>query len=56
MELKPCPFCGSKAEVGIWYGVMTAKCTNPDCGAEIENGWNSAEETAELWNRRANDV
>lgn len=52
--LKPCPFCGSEAEVGVRFGVMMVKCANEECGATIENGYySSEEETIDLWNRRA---
>lgn len=58
MELKPCPFCGSKPEdepVGS-PGFMTylyfVRCGNPDCGAEGVKGVDHA--TAwKRWNHRA---
>ena len=51
-ELKPCPFCGSKAtlfknERGYW-----GTCTNNDCDAETP-GRVDPNEAASIWNRRA---
>lgn len=51
-ELKPCPFCGSKAtlfknERGYW-----GTCTNNDCDAETP-GRVEPDEAASIWNRRA---
>ena len=57
-EVKPCPFCGSKAGIfkddknsdNIRYGVM---CTGIDCAFW---GWfESAEEAARSWNRRVSN-
>ena len=50
-ELKPCPFCGSKAKYGEnCYGQFFVWCTNDDCDARIFA--KSPEEAAEAWNRR----
>ena len=62
-KLKPCPFCGSKAEFYSFEKEITCKmsvevfdvqCTNTECylcdGAEWE--FDSEEEAAELWNKR----
>ncbi|UNK39328.1 Lar family restriction alleviation protein [Shinella sp. H4-D48] len=51
-ELKPCPFCGSKAtlfknERGYW-----GTCTNNDCDAETP-GRVDPSEAAAIWDRRA---
>jgi hypothetical protein len=39
MEMKPCPFCGSKVNVNngdiIIMPIFMFKCTNPKCGATI---------------------
>lgn len=55
IELKLCPFCGSKAvvveavdEPGAWK----VFCMNPDCDAQY--GWCADREyTIKGWNRRA---
>lgn len=34
LELKPCPFCGGKAEIIMFnaeYGTVTVGCTNEEC-------------------------
>jgi hypothetical protein len=37
IELKPCPFCGSKAEWEYsWWGVV--RCTNRDCHVSFAEG------------------
>lgn len=63
IELKPCPFCGGKAEVKVMrlqegkiYGVFCVA----DLGAKFPHGHfidNFAEEwqAVEAWNRRYND-
>lgn len=64
-ELKPCPFCGSKAEFlkhsdadGYFRRIeemFDVRCTNSKCyladGAEF---WLTQERAAELWNTRKN--
>lgn len=50
-ELKPCPFCGSKAHTDkIGTPLFTIRCTNINCYCEISK--NSLEKTIEAWNRR----
>lgn len=60
-ELKPCPFCGGEAWMGVRPGMPNGyyvKCANEDCGGSAEPpytaNWSSVEAT-EHWNRRAAD-
>ena len=52
--LKPCPFCGGRAEMTPWHGApFLAGCVNDCCPATpAVTGYNE-EDTARLWNRRA---
>lgn len=63
MEIKPCPFCGSKAIItsrgGYDYGseLYTVSCINTECHAQIEvySGVNdkiSGTDAINKWNRR----
>lgn len=60
-ELKPCPFCGGRANVWtnvFGRGTVVYACDNKSCGAEVRffTGDNKGEaENNELWNRRAID-
>lgn len=51
-ELKPCPFCGGKAEFEYyWWGEsLTIKCTN--CGASTDT-YCYDNEAMDAWNKRA---
>lgn len=54
IELKPCPFCGSEAEILFIddSGVIIIRCTNLKT-CRISQTWFCAEEEAiEGWNRR----
>ena len=56
-DLKPCPFCGSKASMlylSDLEGVMWFVCC-PSCGIGQQLDYKSEEDAAEVWNRRAND-
>lgn len=53
IELKPCPFCGQKAEIYQLNNKFESMCTN--CTATIEWLFESEQEAAEAWNRRVND-
>ena len=69
-KLKPCPFCGGKANVWLddfnnKYLVMCGECgvmmgISLEIGVEIINGWTAEIESAELaienWNRRAENA
>lgn len=55
-ELKPCPFCGSEADLfTLAKSMYTVDCTNTDCLAGSGIG-HTEEEAVELWNRRAVDT
>ena len=48
-ELKPCPFCGGEAVLGMDFDWFYVYCIN--CQAQIEKTYK--EEAIEAWNRRA---
>ena len=50
-ELKPCPFCGGKAEMKSYTRFWVA-CD--DCLSETST-YSTKEEAIEAWNRRAKD-
>jgi Lar family restriction alleviation protein len=54
-ELKPCPFCGSRAQLNEYYGRESthfiARCVS--CEAQIYG--TDKRKTIEAWNRRAKD-
>ena len=57
VNLKPCPFCGGRAQVVECYGQFTVECavtTNNLCAC-IPKTWpfNTADEAAAAWNNRA---
>lgn len=61
VELKPCPFCGSKAKLIIVPGYFKSglsssgwlvKCTKGCCN---QMPYASDHDAEEAWNRRAND-
>lgn len=63
-ELKKCPFCGSKAEIGektvkYWnYPPLiqaVVKCSNRDCPVEPEAIGETLEEAAKAWNKRVGE-
>ena len=55
-ELKPCPFCGKKAELfgdGLYWGV---RCTDFSCiGNDFEPCFDGKAFAIEAWNRRCSD-
>ncbi len=67
-NLKPCPFCGGKAEIGMDnYGKIIVWCVpcQMQLGVELQNGeeftdgwratFSDVEEATEAWNRRDNN-
>lgn len=57
IELKPCPFCGCKAEIlrGNSYGLAILyepHCSKCECGVGI---YNTEAEAVEAWNWRADN-
>ncbi len=55
-ELKPCPFCGGKAEIWVeqWEKRRTygASCTQCDVCLPLKK---TSAEAGRVWNRRADD-
>ena len=69
-ELKPCPFCGGKAELysmkrdkrkvfGVYHMIAEIRCVGGFCTARVSQAGydeqNALENAASMWNRRAND-
>ena len=55
-ELKPCPFCGGEADLReVTGGFFVVYCTNiKGCALNPTTlGYETQEEAAEAWNRRA---
>lgn len=60
-KLKPCPFCGSNAEIIVAHGVKTKGeklplaivCSNRDCAVNMGNYYGKDNAIA-AWNRREN--
>ena len=56
LKLKPCPFCGGKAEIIYWAnGRTTVSCSVGGCMANI-SFCSSAEVAIKAWNRRADNA
>lgn len=55
VPLKPCPFCGSAAElVATPSGGYRAQCVDEECSVYAASVWSSrADVAAERWNKRA---
>ena len=52
-ELKPCPFCGAKANMWSWNGGTRIDCSNWCSTHYIGLEGKTVEEATEAWNRRA---
>ncbi len=58
-KIKPCPFCGSNAEIICFnseYGTVTIGCTNEKCDITMGKGFFSDEEAITHWNRRKRNM
>jgi Lar family restriction alleviation protein len=56
MELKPCPFCGGKAEVVDNEYFVDVSCAHIHCrGYAASLMYNNKKEAIEAWNRRADN-
>lgn len=56
-ELKPCPFCGSPAEIREINWILCTDTVN--CGAEVGSGYSgdsTKEFTINAWNNRVVDI
>lgn len=54
MDIKPCPFCGSKAKVTLFLGNYAVTCLNCP-GAIIACPGQTEEEAIEAWDRRTDN-
>ena len=53
-ELKPCPFCGGKANIMRFSIISGAYCFCMGCHVKMPNSL-TREDAIEAWNRRAED-
>ena len=53
-ELKPCPFCGSAAEMRHGHSHYYARCENQECLVRTKR-YDSIEKACEAWNRRVSE-
>jgi Lar family restriction alleviation protein len=59
-ELKPCPFCGSAAELRVIkripYGLdYIPRCTKTYCCGRLTKKFSEKETAIAMWNRRADN-
>ncbi len=52
-KLKPCPFCGSLAELTGECDMVWVRCSNENCWCQMVTRFDEPEEAIEEWNRRA---
>lgn len=53
-RLKPCPFCGSDAEMRHGHSHHYARCTNQDCLVRTRR-FSDVTDAIRAWNRRAEE-
>ena len=53
--IKPCPFCGSNAELTGECDMVWVRCSNEDCWCQMVTRFDEPEEAIEEWNRRSDD-
>lgn len=54
-KIKPCPFCGSKAETFIFnheFETISVGCTNEKCDITMGKAFFTEKEAIKHWNRR----
>lgn len=51
-QLKPCPFCGGKAELRCFMNFFWVKCIKCEVSTDAKP---SLEKTIKAWNRRTNN-
>lgn len=52
MELKPCPFCGSEADLYGECNMVKVRCINYQCGCKTNAWFDEIEDAVEHWNTR----
>lgn len=58
-ELKPCPLCGKKVAVTMWYGCWVVGCTTPWCRGNTEatvQTYSSAERAIAAWRKKTSHI
>lgn len=55
-EIKPCPFCGAKAEIDYVLGKGLISCRNPKCNIQpstwLRVDTDRFSKLVDIWNRR----
>lgn len=58
IELKPCPFCGHKADYQLSYHFDYGRVYCPNCGIstmDYRADFGEITKAAEVWNKRVNE-
>lgn len=58
-ELKPCPLCGGKATVSMWYGCWVVGCTTYWCRGNIDAAvqmYSSEERAIAAWRKKTSNI